>query len=97
MSRDNDFLQAVLMEANRARKLFPQPDGLMTALVEEVGETAKAMLDEPWDSVRQECIQVAAMALRLAIDGDPTLDGVRAARVQEGKNLKTYGKPNGRI
>lgn len=86
------FLTAVQLEALRAQTLFPNPAGLLTALVEEVGEVAKAMLDESMDRVRKECIQVAAMALRLATEGDPTLDAVRAARFAEGKNLPGYGR-----
>lgn len=89
---DRDFLSAIHTEVLRARKLFPKPDGLMTALTEETGEVAKAILDEPWPSVVQECIQTAAMAMRLATEGDPTLDSVRAARVTLGQNKKDYGK-----
>ncbi len=70
-------------EAMRARKLFPDPAGVMTALVEEVGELAKAYLDEPWECVEAEAIQVAAMAIRVLEEGDPTLTEVREKRRKE--------------
>ena len=72
-------LMAVHAEVGRARGLFPRPDGLLAALVEEVGEVARALLSESDQRVREECIQVAAMAIRLAEEGDPTLAALRAA------------------
>ena len=63
-----------------ARIKFPQPDGLLAALMEEVGELAKAIMDEPATNVRAEAIQVAAVAIRLAEEGDPTLDNLRTHR-----------------
>ena len=74
------FLTAVHIEVRRARELFPSPDGLLAATFEEAGEVAKAMLEEPEDRIWQECVQLAAMACRLATEGDPTLDGVREER-----------------
>lgn len=78
-----EFLTHVYEEVVRARILFPSPDGLMTALTEEVGEVAKAMMDESRPRVHTECVQVAAMAMRLAIEGDPTLNALRKARGAE--------------
>lgn len=79
------FLLEVDAEVARARQKFPSSDGAMVALVEEVGELAKALLDESWDRVRAEAIQVAGMALRVAEEGDSTLDALRAKRVRKGK------------
>lgn len=76
------FLEQVREEVGRARGLFPKPDGLMVALTEEVGELAKALLDEPWKRVEEEAVQVAAMALRVATEGDPTLSKLREKRVR---------------
>lgn len=45
----------------------------MTALTEEVGELAKALLDESDQRVYEEAVQVAVMALRVATEGDPSL------------------------
>lgn len=75
-----DFLADVGLEVRRARGLFPDPSGLMTALTEEVGELARALLDESTERVREEAIQVAAMAARVAIEMDPTLSALRASR-----------------
>ncbi len=78
---DEMFLKDVAREVERARKKFPGTDGVLAALTEEVGELAKAVLDEGQERVYAEAIQVAAMALRVAVEGDPTLAGVRAERV----------------
>lgn len=77
------FLYRVGREVQRARELFPSPDGLMTAATEEAGEVAKAVLDQPWNEAEDECVQAAAMFVRLALEGDPTLDEVRARRSDE--------------
>lgn len=52
---------------------FPPPNPNLIALVEEVGEVAKALLDESPLRVKEEAIQVAAVALRIVLEGDPTL------------------------
>src|SRR5690606_42101966 len=49
-------------------------------LVEEVGELAKALIDESRERVRQEAIQVAVMAMRVVLDGDRTLDAWRESK-----------------
>ncbi len=82
-----DFLQEVREEVARARTKFPQPDGLLAALSEEAGEVAKAMLDEHWQNVRKECVQLAAMAFRLAEEGDPTLTPIRRKRATYAQGL----------
>jgi hypothetical protein len=66
-------------EANRARGLFPKPDHLTLALAEEAGEVVKAVLDYKQKkthlaAVHKEIVQTMAMCLRLACDGDPTVD-----------------------
>ena len=76
----DSFLECVREEVLRARKKFPNPECSMTALTEEVGELAKALLDEPWAHVMKEAIQVACMAARVAIEGDPTLKPYRDKR-----------------
>lgn len=75
-----DFLVRVSSEVKRAREKFPNPAGLMTALTEEVGELAKACLDEDMLSIHDEAMQVAAMAVRMATEGDPSLNVVRQFR-----------------
>lgn len=63
----------VLNELYRARNKFPDSDLLMVALTEEVGELAKALLDEPPHRVHNEAIQVMTVALRIILEGDDTL------------------------
>lgn len=75
------FLVHVWLELQAARDKFPDPAACMVALTEEVGELAKAMLDEPSAAVYLEAVQVATVALRVAVEGDPTLDRIRAQRV----------------
>lgn len=66
-------------EANRARGLFPKSDHLTLALAEEAGEVTKAVLDHRQGrcalvGVRKEIVQTMAMCLRLAAEGDPTVN-----------------------
>lgn len=74
------FLEDVDEEIIRATTKFPQPNASMCALTEEVGELAKALMDEPSERVWREAVQVAAMAARVACEGDPTLDATRRKR-----------------
>lgn len=78
----DQFLAEVRAEIARARSKFPNNDLTTIALTEEVGELAKALLDESADRVRSEAVQVAAMAARVAIDGDASVIAFRAARAQ---------------
>lgn len=70
----------ILAELSRARAKFPGANVTMLALVEEVGELAKAAFEEPRANVRKEAVQVAIMAMRVVLDGDQTLDAWRAAK-----------------
>ena len=75
-----DMLCRIEDELDRARTKFPEPTATMVALTEEVGELAKALLDESWENVRKEAIQVACMAIRVAIEGDRSLDSHRISK-----------------
>lgn len=77
---EDKLMQEIAAELERARTKFPGPDATLAALVEEVGEVAKALMDESRDRVRKEAIQVAVMAIRLVIDGDATLDEFRKSK-----------------
>lgn len=76
---DQDFLDRVQVEVGVARERFAGPNPNLAALTEEVGELAKALLDEPMDRVVSEAVQVASMAMRIATEGDRTLDEYRAS------------------
>jgi len=81
-----EFLAAVEDEVSVARKLFPGDNRNLAAATEELGELAQAMLHitegkaTGWNHVYTEAVQLAAMAVRCAIEGDKTiacpLDGV---------------------
>lgn len=77
---ETEFMQEVLAEVKRARAAFPSNEHVAHALTEEAGEAIKALMDEGTDAVVAECVQAAAMALRVALEGDPTLDGLREDR-----------------
>lgn len=67
------FLHRVEQEVERAKELFPDPAYLTVAFAEEAGETVKAAMGEPWENVYTEAVQAAAMACRLAVEGDPNM------------------------
>lgn len=79
---ETHFFGAALAEVVSARAKFPSSEGAVVALMEEVGELAKAMMDESIDRVWAEAVQVACMACRVAVEMDPTLDAIRARRVK---------------
>lgn len=69
---DHQFWNDAWLELRRARQKFPGEEGKLTdaewltVLVEEVGECARAMQDETDERLREELLQVAAMAARWA-------------------------------
>jgi NTP pyrophosphatase (non-canonical NTP hydrolase) len=78
---DDRFQSDVRDELWRARTKFPEPIFSMCALTEEVGELAKALLKlcagkgtakDVWD----EAVQVAAMAQRVAVEGDLSMQRI---------------------
>ncbi len=72
------FLANVLDEVFLAKTKFPSSVCCLAALHEESGELAQAMLKHaagkwPASRVYEEALQVAAMAMRCALEGDPSL------------------------
>lgn len=80
---DEQFLKAVAAEVKRARTKFPGRNATNAALVEEVGEVSTALMFEPWNGVVAEAVQVAAMACRLATEGDATFEDWRWKTVHQ--------------
>jgi len=74
------YLERIRAELTRARAKFPGKNVTMLALMEEVGELATALFEEPRENVHTEAIQVAVMALRVILDGDNTIDDWRAEK-----------------
>lgn len=71
---DEDFFSLVRAELQKARKKFPLCEASVVALGEEAGELAQAALSKSWKiEVREEAVQVAAMAIRVAVEGDLSL------------------------
>lgn len=78
-SRYEDFLLDVMSEIRGAKEVFPTNDKLHIAFTEEAGEVSKALLDchrdeDTEESVYNEAVQAAAMACRLACEGDPDFE-----------------------
>lgn len=74
---DAQFLNAIAEEAQKAREKWPDSVHAMTALTEEVGELAQAILQHTYEKgdphrVWKEAVQVAFMAMRVATEGDST-------------------------
>ena len=74
------FLAAVKEEVVRARTKFPGRRIMGLAMAEEFGELVKALLDEYAADVRKEAVQTAAMCVRVALEGDESLDDWRAKK-----------------
>ena len=71
---DAEVLRRVILELQSARSKFPRNQHMLAALVEEVGELSKALLESsPNEEVLSEAIQVATMAIRIATEGDASM------------------------
>lgn len=74
------FMRDVDAALAHARLKFPGTNTTLAAMVEEMGEVAQAMMDEPRTNFRAECAQLAAMAIRLAVEGDHTIEALRESK-----------------
>jgi len=80
INRHNALIGDIEAEVRYAREKFPGDEVTFAALVEEVGELATALIEESSDRIRKEAIQVAAMAIRIVLDGDCSFDSIREKR-----------------
>lgn len=75
-NNDGKTICAIMMEIQSARTTFPGNEHMMAALTEEVGELAQALINHDrgenttTSQVFKEAVQVAAMAIRIAVEGD---------------------------
>lgn len=74
----DEMLATIRRELVRARAKFPGRNLTLVALMEEVGELAKAAMDKPRERVFKEAVQVAVMAMRVWLDGDHSVEYRRA-------------------
>lgn len=65
-------LAALAAEVLRGRKKFPGNRFMLAALAEEIGELAEAMVKGDAEAIHREALQVAAVAIRIAEEGDAT-------------------------
>jgi len=73
------FIRHLETETEKTRVAIPVNENMMVALMEEVGELAKALLQCEYEngdmqSVYGAAVQVASVALRIATEGDDSLD-----------------------
>ena len=86
------FSNDLVQEIRRATDKFPHNHHLSAALMEEVGELSKALLEnEGPGRIREEAIHVACVAARIAIEGDGDFDAPRSIIVDNGKEYHTTG------
>lgn len=72
LDRKSLFLSAVGSEIDKAMAKYPWPNPNLAALMEEVGELSRAFLEKKsFEEIFSEAVQVAAMAARCALEGDP--------------------------
>jgi len=75
-SPDGLVMKMITDELDAAREAFPGKTHMLCALVEEVGELAQAIMQHDRKQgtsvheVLREAVQVAAMAIRVAVEGD---------------------------
>lgn len=77
-ARVSGFLDSVRREMARIQEKWPGNENNLAALTEEVGELAKAMLEREYEPTKgiqrgeiyREAVQVAAVALKIALFGD---------------------------
>lgn len=75
-SADGLMLKLVRDELKAAREAFPGKTHMLCAMVEEVGELAQAIMQHDRQQgtsaqeVLREAVQVATMAIRVAVEGD---------------------------
>lgn len=87
-TEEASFISSMLYEVDMARTKFPSSNLSTLALMEEVGELAQAVLkhaaavtsgqhetriDARKGELRREAVQVAVMAMRIALEGDPSV------------------------
>lgn len=86
--KEADFPQALTMDAIGAevfvaRTKFPGNRFLLAALTEEVGELARALLQrKPKDEIDRECLQIAAVAIRILEEGDASFADITAGEAK---------------
>ena len=93
------FIADVFDEVGRAVAKFPHPNPTLAALTEETGELARAVLhirekkSDDWQTVYREAVQVAAMACRVALEGDPTVGATPAigSRIPTTRTAEWFG------
>lgn len=79
-SEEEKLAEEIIEQLGKAREKFPGKNVTFAALVEEVGELATALFEEPSENVRKEAVQVATMAMRIVLDGDHTFDDWRKSK-----------------
>jgi hypothetical protein len=93
-----DVFPILLKEIEHSCNKYPKPDNTVPALLEEVGEFSEENTETKRRGGNHELIQIACVALRLYVDGDPAYDPEHIEKVSElvekaiklGKDAREY-------
>lgn len=90
------LVAAARARADKAMRIFPQPNYVLNKVAEESGEVIKAVIHytegrEEWANVEGEIIDNLAMLIRLVVEGDQVIgftppDACRAAMLDGGQS-----------
>jgi hypothetical protein len=89
---EDRMVRDIRSEVERARAKFPSNQHMLAALTEEVGEFAQALIDHSREKksaadVYVEAVQVATMAIRIALEGDASFP--YKCHLPQGMKVKT--------
>ena len=79
----DDLINEITIGLQFAISKFPENIFIFPALIEEVGELAKALMEESPERIRAEAIQVAVMAIRIIQEGDRDITQRRFIRGEQ--------------
>lgn len=79
MQADELFMRDVLDEVVHLRRRVPNAEGLLAETLNEADELNEACREGSSNLIYVEAVQLCAAAMRLALEGDKTLDSIRVA------------------
>ena len=74
MALSSDLINEINTEWRKALRKFPENRNLTVALMEEVGELARAELHKQPEEIKKEAVQVIVVALRIYTEGDGSIE-----------------------
>jgi hypothetical protein len=80
ITNEADFLKEVMKVVRAHRKEHDDTEGVVIALQEQLGVLGVALTEKPWEVVYDTALKIAALSLRVALEGDATLAFLRYER-----------------